>query len=189
LQRHVIGKRLGAENPQVYGGFSVNRRANAVKFPFEASLDWEGVPISQVRVIGETPKCYRIEALQRTRIPRGRFLAQGCTTLVPKKAIKEARQGPPTIEWTDYTEGPGEAIHTFVDGVDGDRLELVAWTMRVLGKAEHGLEIWTGKDFLTRVYQIDQLESREYGQQFGLELAKVRRSDWPKVCRGNGSGG
>lgn len=44
-----------------------------------------------VLVVGETPKRYRIQAIERTRMPgRCRWLYAGELALVPKSAIKPA---------------------------------------------------------------------------------------------------
>lgn len=51
--------------------------------------DWAGCRETYVVVIGETPKRYRIRAAMRTRLAgRNRWLEQGATALVPKRAIR-----------------------------------------------------------------------------------------------------
>ena len=50
---------------------------------------WGGVTWTRVRVIGETPKRYRIQALQRTKLGgRCRWINEGETALVPKRALR-----------------------------------------------------------------------------------------------------
>ena len=49
---------------------------------------WSGRTESAVMVIGETPKRYRIQAIGRTKLAgRDRWLNEGETTLVPKRAV------------------------------------------------------------------------------------------------------
>lgn len=49
---------------------------------------WAGRYHTIVELIGETPKRYRIRALQRTRLAgRDRWLDAGGTALVPKSAV------------------------------------------------------------------------------------------------------
>ena len=51
---------------------------------------WGGVTWQRVRVIGETPKRWRIQALtDRTKLGgRMRFINAGDTALVPKRALR-----------------------------------------------------------------------------------------------------
>ena len=50
---------------------------------------WEGLTWTRVEIIGETPKKYRIRALQRTKLGgRSRWIYAGETALVPKHAIR-----------------------------------------------------------------------------------------------------
>lgn len=50
---------------------------------------WAGTLKQRVKVVGETPTRYRIEAIKRTRLAgRRRFIEPGTQTLVPKEAIK-----------------------------------------------------------------------------------------------------
>lgn len=49
---------------------------------------WSGRSETRVLVIGETPKRYRIKAIMRTKLAgRDRWLDEGQTTLVPKRAV------------------------------------------------------------------------------------------------------
>jgi RNA polymerase subunit RPABC4/transcription elongation factor Spt4 len=60
--------------------------------PFEMDLcfnDWAGFRRVRVLVVGETPKRYRIEALQRMRLAgRNRCLDKGERALVPRTAVR-----------------------------------------------------------------------------------------------------
>ena len=59
------------------------------KYGFLCQNSWAGYSETRVKIIGETSKCYRIQALDRMRLPgRNRFLNKDDTTLVPKYAIK-----------------------------------------------------------------------------------------------------
>lgn len=62
------------------------------RFPFQGLLclnGWGGYSEQPCLVIGETPKRYRIEATQRTRLPgRLRWIYTREQALVPKPAIK-----------------------------------------------------------------------------------------------------
>lgn len=50
---------------------------------------WEGRTETPVEVIGETPKKYRIRAIQRTKLGgRYRWIDVGDTALVPKYAVR-----------------------------------------------------------------------------------------------------
>ena len=66
---------------------SLNERA----FPCDGFLHldgWQGRSQQRVRVVGETPKRYRITAISETRLGgRWRKLSAGETGLVPKRAI------------------------------------------------------------------------------------------------------
>jgi len=49
---------------------------------------WHGLSSQEVLVVGETPKRYRIQALEQTRLAgRWRSLAKGQTALVPRHAV------------------------------------------------------------------------------------------------------
>lgn len=49
---------------------------------------WFGISKQPVVVVGETPKKYRIRAIEQTKLGgRCRWLETGETTLVPKRAI------------------------------------------------------------------------------------------------------
>lgn len=49
---------------------------------------WGGRTETEVKVIGETPKRYRIEAITRTKLAgRERWIGPGETALVPKYAV------------------------------------------------------------------------------------------------------
>jgi len=50
---------------------------------------WEGRTRQQVEVIGQTPKRYRIRAIDRTRLAGPRWLNPGETALVPKTAMRD----------------------------------------------------------------------------------------------------
>ena len=50
---------------------------------------WDGVSFREVSIIGETPKRWRIQALERTKLAgRDRWLEAGETTLVPRRAVR-----------------------------------------------------------------------------------------------------
>jgi hypothetical protein len=50
---------------------------------------WHGVTSTPVLVVGETPKRYRIRAIERTRLAgRGRWLETGEEELVPRGALR-----------------------------------------------------------------------------------------------------
>ena len=52
---------------------------------------WAGLTWQQVELIGETPKKFRIRAIQRTKLGgRCRWIDPGETTLVPKHAIRRS---------------------------------------------------------------------------------------------------
>lgn len=54
---------------------------------------WTGRTETLVRVRGETPKRYRIEAITRTKLAgRDRWLEPNASTLVPKHAIRFQEQ-------------------------------------------------------------------------------------------------
>ncbi len=56
---------------------------------------WHGLSWQAVLVIGETPKRYRIEAIERTKLGgRNRWLEKGHTALVPKHAIRASCDSP-----------------------------------------------------------------------------------------------
>jgi len=60
-------------------------------------VGWHGVDRQRVEVVGETPRRYRIRALERTRLAgQERWLDPGRTALVPKRAVRflEAEPGP-----------------------------------------------------------------------------------------------
>lgn len=63
-----------------------------VSFPCNGQIalnGWSGIYFQDVRIIGETPKKYKIKALSKTKLAgRGRYLERGETTLVPKYAVK-----------------------------------------------------------------------------------------------------
>jgi hypothetical protein len=49
---------------------------------------WSGRTTERVRIVGETPQRYRVEAITRTRLAgRCRWLAPGDRALVPKRAV------------------------------------------------------------------------------------------------------
>lgn len=50
---------------------------------------WGGITKTEVKVVGQTPKRYRIEAIKdRTKLAgRSRFINTGETALVPKRAL------------------------------------------------------------------------------------------------------
>lgn len=52
---------------------------------------WAGRTETPVLIIGETPKRYRIRAIERTKLAGARWLYRGETALVPKSAIKQAK--------------------------------------------------------------------------------------------------
>ena len=55
---------------------------------------WHGLIWKEVKIVGETPKRYRIEALtDRTKLAgRSRFINKGETALVPKHALRPIEQ-------------------------------------------------------------------------------------------------
>ena len=51
---------------------------------------WEGITLTEIEVIGETPKKYRIRAISDMRLAgRNRKLKAGEITLVPKYAVRD----------------------------------------------------------------------------------------------------
>ena len=68
----------------------------------EIVLDgWSGIVRQPVEVIGETPKRYRVRAIQRTRLAgRNRWIDAGEVVLVPRRAVqfldRSSAQSPPT---------------------------------------------------------------------------------------------
>lgn len=53
---------------------------------------WEGYSETPVHLVGETPKQYRIQAIERTKLAgRSRWLKPGARVLVPKRAIRRRR--------------------------------------------------------------------------------------------------
>ena len=53
---------------------------------------WAGTLKQKVKIVAETPKRYRIEAIKRTRLAGDRrFIEEGETALVPKYAVKPDR--------------------------------------------------------------------------------------------------
>jgi hypothetical protein len=63
-------------------------------FPWFGELGivgWHGCIWQPVKVVGETPKRYRIEATEKTKLAgRCRWIEVGQTALVPKGAIRKA---------------------------------------------------------------------------------------------------
>lgn len=60
----------------------------------ELGLDgWSGRNWTKVEIVGETPKRYRIRALQDMRLAAYRFLLNGQEALVPKTAIRNINSG------------------------------------------------------------------------------------------------
>lgn len=68
---------------------AVDRLVSVPCFGTLYTSSWAGTLKQRVRVVGETPKRYRIEALKRTRLGgRRRLIEEGETALVPKFAVK-----------------------------------------------------------------------------------------------------
>ena len=60
---------------------------------------WHGSSATKVLTVGETPKRFRIRAIERTRLAgRGRWLEPGQETLVPKSAVRHGEHSKPTAE-------------------------------------------------------------------------------------------
>lgn len=56
---------------------------------------WGGRSSTLVDIVGQTPKRYRIRAIERMRLAgRHRWLKRGETALVPKTAVSRIRFGP-----------------------------------------------------------------------------------------------
>jgi len=55
---------------------------------------WHGISETPVLIVGETPKRYRIEAIERTKLAgRNRWLEPGERALVPRAALQEQEGG------------------------------------------------------------------------------------------------
>ena len=53
---------------------------------------WHGTTETRVLIVGETPKRYRIQAINTLKLGgRNRWLDAGCTAFVPKRAVREGR--------------------------------------------------------------------------------------------------
>lgn len=77
---------------------------------------WAGYSEHPVELVGETPKRYRIRAINRTKLGgRCRWLARGEIALVPKRAVRvELGYG------GDYREGPlADALAALEDNTNG----------------------------------------------------------------------
>lgn len=49
---------------------------------------WAGITCHPVKIIGDTPKKYRVVLGEDTRLPGGRERKKGDTVLVPKDAVR-----------------------------------------------------------------------------------------------------
>lgn len=59
------------------------------RYAWVAFDGWSGRRRVRVEVVGETPKCYRVRMIERTkRTGRNRWLEAGTETLVPGTAIE-----------------------------------------------------------------------------------------------------
>lgn len=64
-------------------------RPATTQYGFILLESYAGLTKHRVEIIGETPKKYRVRALQETRLAgRGRYILTGDETLVPKHAIQ-----------------------------------------------------------------------------------------------------
>lgn len=65
-------------------------------YPYSAELGlngWAGLTWTPCLVVGETPKRYRIKAIQRMKLSgRDRWIEAGETALVPKTALRRTTQ-------------------------------------------------------------------------------------------------
>lgn len=60
-----------------------------VKIGYLGLSGWAGDRWRKVEVVGETPKKYRIRAIEKTKLAgRSRWLEAGQTALVPKYAVR-----------------------------------------------------------------------------------------------------
>jgi len=58
------------------------------RFGFVLLQGWDGLSKRRVEIIGETPKKYRIRALEFTKLAgRNRYIEVGAVILVPKHAV------------------------------------------------------------------------------------------------------
>jgi hypothetical protein len=61
-------------------------------FGFILLQGYAGLTKRRVQIVGETPKRYRIRALERTRLAgRHRYIESGAEALVPKHAVVKER--------------------------------------------------------------------------------------------------
>lgn len=64
--------------------------------PAFLALDgWAGRHLVPIRVVGETPKRYRVELLEDANLPSRRFAKAGDTVLVPKYAVLTPKEATP----------------------------------------------------------------------------------------------
>lgn len=60
---------------------------------------WHGSSATKVITVGETPKRFRIQAIERTRLAgRGRYLEPGQEALVPKHALRHGEWSKPVLK-------------------------------------------------------------------------------------------